>query len=71
MRSAPLCRVPAALMVLMAAALVASHTTTLDTLTLPLWARMSAGVASWFTIGVVAAIMSVADGALLILRCSS
>ncbi|MFJ9552064.1 sulfite exporter TauE/SafE family protein [Streptomyces erythrochromogenes] len=66
MRSATLYKVLAALMVLMAAALVITHTTTLDTLDLPLWAQIPAGVAAGFGIGVVAAIMGVAGGELLI-----
>ncbi|MFI8194547.1 sulfite exporter TauE/SafE family protein [Streptomyces sp. NPDC085946] len=66
MRSATLYKVLAALMVLMAAALVITHTPALDTLTLPLWARIPAGVATGFGIGVVAAIMGVAGGELLI-----
>ncbi|GHD07665.1 UPF0721 transmembrane protein [Streptomyces violarus] len=66
MRSSTLHKVLAALMVLMAAALVVTHTTTLDTLTLPLWAQVPCGVAAGFGIGVVAAIMGVAGGELLI-----
>ncbi|MGI5484820.1 sulfite exporter TauE/SafE family protein [Streptomyces lavendofoliae] len=66
MRSATLYKVLAALMVLMAAALVVTHTTTLDTLALPLWAQIPAGVVAGFGIGVVAAIMGVAGGELLI-----
>ncbi|WSE17163.1 sulfite exporter TauE/SafE family protein [Streptomyces sp. NBC_01397] len=66
MRSATLYKVLAALMLLMAVALVVTHTTTLDTLALPLWAQISAGVAAGFGIGVVAAIMGVAGGELLI-----
>ncbi|GAA3023979.1 sulfite exporter TauE/SafE family protein [Kitasatospora albolonga] len=66
MRSATLYKVLAALMVLMAAALVVTHTTTLDALTLPVWARIPSGVVSGFGIGVVAAIMGVAGGELLI-----
>ncbi|MGW6791907.1 TSUP family transporter [Streptomyces chartreusis] len=66
MRSTTLYKVLAALMVLMAAALVVTHTTTLDTLTLPLWAQIPAGAAAGFGIGVVAAIMGVAGGELLI-----
>ncbi|MER5966690.1 sulfite exporter TauE/SafE family protein [Streptomyces sp. NPDC002057] len=65
MRSATLYKVLAGLMVLMAAALVVTHTTTLDTLALPLWAQIPAGVAAGFGIG-VAAIMGVAGGELLI-----
>ncbi|MGW7439261.1 sulfite exporter TauE/SafE family protein [Streptomyces sp. NPDC054849] len=66
MRSATLCKVLAALMVLMAAALLVTHTTTLGTLDLPLWAQVPCGVAAGFGIGVVAAIMGVAGGELLI-----
>ncbi|MFJ8159465.1 sulfite exporter TauE/SafE family protein [Streptomyces sp. NPDC096136] len=66
MRSTTLYKVLAALMLLMAAALVVTHTTTLDTLTLPPWAQIPAGVAAGFGIGVVAAIMGVAGGELLI-----
>ncbi|MFC9388925.1 sulfite exporter TauE/SafE family protein [Streptomyces venezuelae] len=66
MRSTTLYKVLAALMVLMAAALVLTHTATLDTLDLPLWAQIPAGVVAGFGIGVVAAIMGVAGGELLI-----
>lgn len=66
MRSATLYKVLAALMVLMAAALVLTHTTTLGTLALPLWAQIPSGVVAGFGIGVVAAIMGVAGGELLI-----
>ncbi len=66
MRSATLYKVLAALMVLMAAALVLTHTATLGTLSLPLWAQVPAGVVAGFGIGVVAAIMGVAGGELLI-----
>ncbi|MFB8399486.1 sulfite exporter TauE/SafE family protein [Streptomyces yangpuensis] len=66
MRSTTLYRVLAALMVLMAAALVLTHTTTLGALDLPPAARIPAGVAAGFGIGVVAAIMGVAGGELLI-----
>ncbi|MFC9816353.1 sulfite exporter TauE/SafE family protein [Streptomyces virginiae] len=66
MRSTTLYKVLAGLMVLMAAALVVTHTTTLETLSLPLWAQIPAGVAAGFGIGVVAAIMGVAGGELLI-----
>uniref|UniRef100_UPI002F917384 sulfite exporter TauE/SafE family protein n=1 Tax=Streptomyces sp. NBC_01001 TaxID=2903713 RepID=UPI002F917384 len=66
MRSATLYKVLAALMVLMAAALLVAHTTTLDTLALPLWAQVPCGVVAGFGIGVVAAIMGVAGGELLI-----
>ncbi|WP_420080117.1 sulfite exporter TauE/SafE family protein [Streptomyces sp. JL4002] len=66
MRSATLYKVLAALMVLMAAALVLTHITTLDGLALPLWAQVPCGVVAGFGIGVVAAIMGVAGGELLI-----
>ncbi|AYN39646.1 sulfite exporter TauE/SafE family protein [Streptomyces dangxiongensis] len=66
MRSATLYKVLAALMVLMAAALMVTHTTTLGTLDLPLWAQVPCGVVAGFGIGVVAAIMGVAGGELLI-----
>lgn len=66
MRSATLYKVLSALMVLMAAALLVTHTTTLDTLALPLWAQVPCGVAAGFGIGVVAAVMDVAGGELLI-----
>ncbi|GAA3607720.1 sulfite exporter TauE/SafE family protein [Nonomuraea rosea] len=66
MRSATLYKVLAALMVLMAAALVLTHTTTLGALALPGLAQAIAGVAAGFGIGVVAAIMGVAGGELLI-----
>ncbi|APE25394.1 MULTISPECIES: sulfite exporter TauE/SafE family protein [Streptomyces] len=66
MRSTTLYKVLAALMVLMAAALVLTHTATLDTVNLPLWAQIPAGVVAGFGIGVVAAIMGVAGGELLI-----
>ncbi|MER8035146.1 sulfite exporter TauE/SafE family protein [Streptomyces hydrogenans] len=66
MRTATLYKVLAALMVLMAAALVVTHTTTFGALGLPPWAQIPAGVAAGFGIGVVAAIMGVAGGELLI-----
>ncbi|MGA5442348.1 sulfite exporter TauE/SafE family protein [Streptomyces griseoincarnatus] len=66
MRSGTLYKVLAALMVLMAAALVVTHTTILGTLALPLWAQVPCGVVAGFGIGVVAAIMGVAGGELLI-----
>lgn len=65
-RSATLYKVLAALMVLMAATLVVTHTTTLDALALPLWAQVPAGVVAGLGIGVVAAMMGVAGGELLI-----
>ncbi|GLW10701.1 UPF0721 transmembrane protein [Microtetraspora sp. NBRC 13810] len=66
MRTTTLYKVLAALMVLMAAALVLTHTTTLGTLTLPGPVQTIAGVAAGFGIGVAAAIMGVAGGELLI-----
>lgn len=57
MRSSALYKVLAALMVVMAAARVVTHSTTLGTLTLPLWAQVPCGVVAGFGIGVVAAIM--------------
>ncbi|MFE6871534.1 TSUP family transporter [Kitasatospora sp. NPDC057692] len=66
MRSSTLYKVLAALMVLMAAALLATHTATLGTLALPLWAQVPIGVLAGFGIGVVAAVMGVAGGELLI-----
>jgi uncharacterized membrane protein YfcA len=66
MRSSTLCKVLAGLMVLMAAALVATHTTALGPLALPLWAQVVSGVVAGFGIGVVAAIMGVAGGELII-----
>ncbi|GAA2632039.1 sulfite exporter TauE/SafE family protein [Actinomadura fulvescens] len=66
MRAATLHTVLAALMVLMAAALVITHTTGPGALDLPGPARAVAGVAAGFGIGVVAAIMGVAGGELLI-----
>ncbi|WP_455362246.1 sulfite exporter TauE/SafE family protein [Streptomyces sp. SYSU K21746] len=66
MRSSTLYKVLAGLMVLMAAALLVTHSTTLGTLALPLWAQVPIGVVAGFGIGVVAAIMGVAGGELLI-----
>ncbi|MCF2531451.1 sulfite exporter TauE/SafE family protein [Yinghuangia soli] len=66
MRSATLYKVLAALMVLMAAALLATHTSTAGALDLARWAQIPAGVVAGFGIGVVAAIMGVAGGELLI-----
>lgn len=66
MRSSTLYKVLAALMVLMAAALLVTHITTLEALALPLWAQVPCGVVAGFGIGVVAAIMGVAGGELLI-----
>ncbi|MFE9098546.1 TSUP family transporter [Streptomyces sp. NPDC007264] len=66
MRGSTLYKVLAELMVLMAVALLVTHTTALGTLTLPLWAEVPSGVVAGFGIGVVAAIMGVAGGELLI-----
>ncbi|MFC4472476.1 sulfite exporter TauE/SafE family protein [Streptomyces xiangluensis] len=66
MRSSTLYKVLAALMVLMAAALLVTHVTTVGTLSLPLWAQVPSGVVAGLGIGVVAAIMGVAGGELLI-----
>ncbi|MBG0831315.1 sulfite exporter TauE/SafE family protein [Planomonospora sp. ID67723] len=66
MRSATLCKVLAALMVLMAGALVLTHTTALGTPTLPGPLQAVIGAVAGFGIGVVAAIMGVAGGELLI-----
>ncbi|MFD6248987.1 sulfite exporter TauE/SafE family protein [Streptomyces roseolus] len=66
MRGTTLYKVLAALMAVMAAGLVVTHTTTPEGLALPLWAQVPAGVAAGFGIGVVAAIMGVAGGELLI-----
>ncbi|WP_329314425.1 sulfite exporter TauE/SafE family protein [Streptomyces sp. NBC_01262] len=66
MRSTTLYKVLAALMVLMAAALLATHLATVGMLALPLWAQVPCGVVAGFGIGVVAAIMGVAGGELLI-----
>lgn len=66
MRSTTLYKVLAALMVLMAAALLLTHTTPMNSVALPLWAQIPAGVVAGFGIGVIAAIMGVAGGELLI-----
>ncbi|HEX2312579.1 MAG TPA: sulfite exporter TauE/SafE family protein [Thermomonospora sp.] len=66
MRTATLYKVLAALLVLMAVALLVTHTAETRTLELPGAARVVAGVAAGFGIGVVAAIMGVAGGELLI-----
>ncbi|MFD5786763.1 sulfite exporter TauE/SafE family protein [Streptomyces sp. NPDC127037] len=66
MRSSTLYKVLAGLMVLMAAALLATHISTFGTLALPLWVQVPIGVVAGFGIGVVAAIMGVAGGELLI-----
>ncbi|MEE1757741.1 MULTISPECIES: sulfite exporter TauE/SafE family protein [unclassified Streptomyces] len=65
-RSSTLYKVLAGLMVLMAAALLVTHTSTLGTVALPLWAQVPCGVVAGFGIGVVAALMGVAGGELLI-----
>ncbi|MFJ8660266.1 hypothetical protein [Streptomyces sp. NPDC093795] len=56
MRGSTLHKVLAGLMLLMAAALLVSHLSTQDTLSLPLWAQAPCGVVAGFGIGVVAAI---------------
>ncbi|OKJ66371.1 sulfite exporter TauE/SafE family protein [Streptomyces sp. CB02261] len=66
MRGSTLHKVLAGLMVLMAAALVVTHLSTQDGLSLPPWAEVPGGVVAGFGIGVVAAIMGVAGGELLI-----
>ncbi|MEV7004686.1 sulfite exporter TauE/SafE family protein [Streptomyces sp. NPDC093982] len=66
MRSSTLYKVLAALMVLMAAALLITHSSALGALDLPLWAQVPSGIVAGFGIGVVAAIMGVAGGELLI-----
>ena len=66
MRSATLHRTLAALLVVIAAALLASHLGTLEPLDLPLPARVVAGLVAGVLIGVVAALMGVAGGELLI-----
>lgn len=62
MRTGSLYRLLAVLMVTMAAALVLTHPTHLDTLDLPAGVRAVSGVVAGFGIGVVAAIMGVAGG---------
>ncbi|MFD3327720.1 TSUP family transporter [Streptomyces sp. NPDC058701] len=57
---------PVAANLLMAAALVVTHTTPLGSLALPPAAQVPLGVVAGFGIGVVAAIMGVAGGELLI-----
>lgn len=66
MRTTVLYRVLAAMMVLMAAALVATHLLPVASLDLSGWIQVVAGVAAGLLIGVVAAIMGVAGGELLI-----
>ncbi|MEU0565000.1 sulfite exporter TauE/SafE family protein [Nonomuraea sp. NPDC005983] len=66
MRTATLYKVLAVLMVVMAGALVLTHTTTVGSLVLPGPVQAVAGGVAGFGIGVVAAIMGVAGGELLI-----
>ena len=66
MRGATLYRVLAVLLVVMAAALVLTHTTSLSPLSFSGPAQVVTGVLAGFGIGVVAAIMGVAGGELLI-----
>lgn len=66
MRSATLYRVLAALLVLIAGALYATHLGTVEPLHLPTSAQVSAGIAAGVAIGIVAALMGVAGGELLI-----
>ncbi|MGW7197917.1 sulfite exporter TauE/SafE family protein [Streptomyces chryseus] len=66
LRSSTLYKVLAGLMVVMAVALLVTHTTTQWALAPPLWALVPCGVMAGFCIGVVAAIMGVAGGELLI-----
>ena len=66
MRTSTLYRVLAVMLVLIAAALYASHAGTLEPLDLPPAAQAAAGVTAGFFIGVVAAVLGVAGGELLI-----
>ncbi|MGR7026215.1 TSUP family transporter [Geodermatophilus sp. URMC 62] len=66
MASRTLYRVLAALLVLIAAALLATHLGSFDPLDLASAVRIPVGVAAGFAIGVVAALMGVAGGELLI-----
>ena len=66
MRSATLYRVLAALLVVIAGVLIASHTGTINALALDPVPQAVAGVVAGFLIGVVAAVMGVAGGELLI-----
>ena len=66
MRTSTLYRVLAAMLVLIALALYASHTGTVEPLDLPTKAQVPAGVVAGLFIGVVAAVMGVAGGELLI-----
>lgn len=66
MRATTLYRLLAVLLVLIAAALLASHTGEVGSLDLSQTERIPAGVVAGFGIGVVAAVMGVAGGELLI-----
>ncbi|TDO44221.1 sulfite exporter TauE/SafE [Kribbella sp. VKM Ac-2527] len=66
MRSATLYKVLAALLVLIAAALTATHLGPVGTLELPSAVQMVAGLVAGVLIGIVAALMGVAGGELLI-----
>lgn len=66
MRSATLYKVLAALLVVVAAALVASHLVPVGTVDLPPAVRVIAGLVAGVFIGIVAALMGVAGGELLI-----
>ena len=66
MRTSTLYRVLAVMLVLIAAALYASHAGTIEPLDLPPVTRVAATVVAGFFIGVVAAVMGVAGGELLI-----
>ncbi len=66
MRSSTLYKVLAALLVLIAASLAASHVGTIEPLSLPLPVRIAAGLIAGIGIGIGAALMGVAGGELLI-----
>lgn len=66
MRTSTLYRVLAGMLVLIAVALYAGHTGTVQPLDLPTAARVPVGVVAGLFIGVVAAVMGVAGGELLI-----
>lgn len=66
MRSATLYRVLAIVLIVIAAALVATHLGQVHSLALPVAWRVVAGLVAGFLIGVVAALMGVAGGELLI-----
>ena len=66
MTSSTLYRVIAVLLVLIAAALAASHLGTIPELALPTGAQVAAGILAGLGIGIVAALMGVAGGELLI-----